>query len=309
MLGVNRSGAEYACAEGWGIFDGPTDTPAAIAAMRTWHVNTVRLPLNEDCWLNINRVKAIYGGSNYIAAITHYVDDLNAAGIVVILNLHFSAPGTTLPDGQVPMPDEDHSPAFWSSLATAFKGNHSVLFDLFNEPYPDGNRDTTAAWSCVLNGGTCAGVPFVTAGMQQMVDAVRATGATQPLLIAGPQYAGDLDRWNQYAPTDPLGQLVASVHIYEPDWAPCADWTAAECGMDALAATVPVEIGELGSINCTATSISGLLDNADANGIGYTAWAWNVGNCSAEPSLITDYNGTPTQTYGQGFRDHMLALP
>jgi endoglucanase len=309
MLGVNRSGAEYACAEGWGIFDGPTDTSAAIAAMQTWRVNTVRLPLNEDCWLNINGVKAIYGGANYIAAITHYVNDLNAAGIVVILNLHFSAPGTTLPDDQSPMADEDHSPAFWSSLAAVFKGNHSVVFDLFNEPYPDSNRDSTAAWSCVLNGGTCPGVSYQTAGMQQMVDAVRATGATQPLLIAGPQYAGDLDHWQEYAPTDPLNQLVASVHIYEPDYAPCAGSSCWTSIMDPLAAVVPIQIGEVGSINCTASSITGLLDNADQNGIGYTAWAWNVGNCSAEPSLITDYSGTPSQTYGQRFHDHMLALP
>ena len=26
LLGVNRAGAEYACVQGWGIFDGPTDT-------------------------------------------------------------------------------------------------------------------------------------------------------------------------------------------------------------------------------------------------------------------------------------------
>lgn len=308
MLGVNRSGAEYACAEGWGIFDGPTDTAAAIAAMQRWHVNAVRLPLNEDCWLNINGVKAAYGGVNYQNAIVQYVDDLNAAGIVVILNLHFSAPGTILPDNQWPMADEDHSPAFWSSLARVFKDNHSVVFDLFNEPYPDSNRDTTAAWSCVLNGGRCAGVSYRTAGMQQMVDAVRATGATQPLLIAGPQYAGDLDRWRAYEPVDPLNQLVASVHIYEPRYAPCAGSTCWTTIMDPLAAVVPIEIGELGSINCTAASIMGLLNNADANGIGYTAWAWNVGSCSGEPSLITDYTGTPSRTYGQGFHDHMLAV-
>src|ERR1700730_2028155 len=39
LTGVNRSGAEYACAEGWGIWDGPTDTDRAIRAMARWHVN------------------------------------------------------------------------------------------------------------------------------------------------------------------------------------------------------------------------------------------------------------------------------
>jgi endoglucanase len=70
-----------------------------------------------------------------------------------------------------------------------------ALFDLFNEPYPDSNQDTTAAWSCVLNGGAWHGVGFQAAGMQQLVNVIRAAGATQPLMIAGPQYAGDLERW------------------------------------------------------------------------------------------------------------------
>ena len=106
------------------------------------------------------------------------------------------------------MADEDHSPAFWRSLAAYFRNDHHLIFDLFNEPYPDSNRDTE---SCLV---MCAewrhlspGVSFQAAGMQQLVNVVRATGATQPLMIAGPQYAGDLDRWLQYEPHDPLHQL------------------------------------------------------------------------------------------------------
>src|SRR5215470_8869578 len=64
LLGVNRSGAEYACAQGWGIFDGPSDA-TSIAAIAAWHVNAVRVPLNEDCWLGINGVNPSYGGVNY----------------------------------------------------------------------------------------------------------------------------------------------------------------------------------------------------------------------------------------------------
>ena len=53
--GVNRAGAEYACAQGWGIFDGPVDR-ASIKAIASWHANAVRIPLNEHCWLGINGV-------------------------------------------------------------------------------------------------------------------------------------------------------------------------------------------------------------------------------------------------------------
>jgi hypothetical protein len=309
LRGVNRSGAEYACAEGWGFFDGPTDDPASIAAMKSWHVNAVRLPMNEDCWLGINGVNAAYSGANYQSAIVRYVNDLNARGIVVILNLHFSAPGATIPKGQVPMADRDHSPAFWSSVATTFKNNHSVLFDLFNEPYPNNNQDTAAAWSCVLNGGTCSGVNFTAAGMQEMTNAVRNTGATQPLIIAGPQYAGVVDQWSQYKPNDPLHQLVASIHIYGlPLDSPCRLPSCWDGVMAPLATTTPIFIGELGDTNCTSNFSPPLMTWADAHGVSYTPWAWNVSNCAGDPSLITDYNGTPT-AYGVGVRNHLLLFP
>jgi endoglucanase len=308
LTGVNRSGAEYACAEGWGIWDGPANTGAAVQAIASWHVNAVRIPLNEDCWLGINHVKPAYSGPRYRAAIAGYVTRLERFGITPILNLHFSAPGRNVPDSQAPMADSDHSPAFWRSVATFFKNDHRLIFDLFNEPYPDWNTGTPAAWSCVLHGGSCPGVPFLTAGMQQLVNVVRATGATQPLMIAGPQYAGDLDRWLQYEPHDPLHQLIASIHIYEPNWAPCAALACWTSQIARVAAKVPVVEGEIGSINCTARSILPLLNWSDAHGVSYLAWAWNVGSCTGEPSLITSYAGTPTRTYGQGYRDHLAAL-
>ena len=160
LTGVNRSGAEYACAKGWGIWDGPTDTNSAVQAMAGWHINAVRIPLNEDCWLGVNGVKPAYSRDNYRSAIADYVTRLEGHGITPVLNLHFSAPGKTVPDDQVPMADEDHSPAFWRSLARYFRNDHRIIFDLFNEPYPDWNRDSSAAWSCVLHGGSCRGVGF-----------------------------------------------------------------------------------------------------------------------------------------------------
>ena len=59
--GVNRSGTEYACVQGWGLFDGP-NTAQSVAAIARWHVNIVRVLLNEDCWLGINGIKPQYAG-------------------------------------------------------------------------------------------------------------------------------------------------------------------------------------------------------------------------------------------------------
>ena len=44
LHGVDRSGTEYACVQGNGIFDGPNDQ-ASITAMKNWGVNAVRVPL------------------------------------------------------------------------------------------------------------------------------------------------------------------------------------------------------------------------------------------------------------------------
>ena len=55
MHGVNRSGTEYACIQGWGLFDGPSND-ASIADIASWHSNIVHIGLNEDCILGINGV-------------------------------------------------------------------------------------------------------------------------------------------------------------------------------------------------------------------------------------------------------------
>src|SRR6266498_202156 len=92
LLGANRSGTEYACAQGWGFTDSPNynqpDSAALIAVTRTWKANAVRVPLNEACWLGINGVKPNRGGSTYRRKLATYVHRLEAAGLHPILDLH-----------------------------------------------------------------------------------------------------------------------------------------------------------------------------------------------------------------------------
>src|SRR5687768_3158510 len=54
--GVNWPSFEYACFYGYGYANeagpqsvGPTAAQAAL--MASWRINTVRVPLNQDCWL------------------------------------------------------------------------------------------------------------------------------------------------------------------------------------------------------------------------------------------------------------------
>jgi len=65
----------------------------------------------------------------------------------MLSSIYHSAPGTNRADGQQPMADLDHSPALLDIGRHYFKRvSCGTLFDLYNEPFPDGNHNTTAAW-------------------------------------------------------------------------------------------------------------------------------------------------------------------
>jgi endoglucanase len=291
LLGVNRSGLEYACVQGWGFSDGPTDA-ASIAAMRTWRIDAVRVPLNEDCWLGINGVKPQYGGAAYRAFVSGFVRRLNAAGLTAILDLHWNAPGTQPATGQQQMPDKDHSPAFWRSVARTFRTSRNVVFDLYNEPH-----DVT--WSCWRNG--CG--PW--AGMQQLVNAVRSTGARQPLMLGGLAWSNDLSGWLRWEPRDPRHQLVAAFHLYNFNACDTAECWQATIGP--VADKVPVVTGELGENDCAHGFIDTYMPWADAHGVSYFGWTWDTWDCKSGPALISGYDGTPTP-FGDGFRAHLQSL-
>jgi endoglucanase len=298
--GVDRSGTEYACVDNFGIFDGPSDQ-TSVAAMASWHINIVRVPLNEDCWLSINGVNAAYAGSNYQTAIVNYVNLLNANGLIAILDLHWNYGGTTLATGQEPMADSDHSPAFWASVASTFKGNHSVIFDLYNEPY-------LTSWSCWRNGGTASacGAPFDVAGMNALIAAVRSAGATNVVMAGGLGYSGDLTQWLANEPTDPTGNLAASWHVY--NFGGCTTTSCWDANGGAVAASVPVVAGEIGENDCAHGFIDSFMPYLDSHDIAYLGWAWNADfACTSGPGLISNYDGTPTN-YGIGLQAHFATL-
>jgi endoglucanase len=308
IRGVNRSGTEYACIQGWGFFDSPhpdrIDDRAMIAAMRTWDINAVRLPLNEDCWLGVNTPPG-RGGAVYRRIVVAYVRALHAAGLYAVLDLHVAAPGAVKATGIDRMPDRDHAPAFWHSVARTFRDDHALIFDLYNEPHDIG-------WRCWLHG--CR-IPaggrqpaYEAAGMRSLVDAVRSAGARQPLLLGGIDWALDLRGWIAAEPRDPRHALLASDHNYgglSPCDAGCRD------AILAVHRRVPVLFGELGETDCAHGYIDQMMPFADAHGIGYLGWTWDATTggwtCRGGPSLISDYRGTATG-FGVGFRDHLRAL-
>jgi Cellulase (glycosyl hydrolase family 5) len=330
LLGVDHSGTEYACEQGWGYSNGvdsPADAAADAAAIAAWHANAVRIPLNEDCWLGINGEPAYGSQSGYQQTVENYVAALNADGIYAILDLHWSAPSSVVADGQRPMADADHSVDFWQSVAAAFESNPAVVFDAFNEPYsPAANYAGAASltWSCWENGGCslpsavdgtnpAGSSTYTAAGMQQLVTAIRSTGATQPILLGGLAYSNDLTGWLAYEPTDPDNQLAASVHIYEGN--ACGDTSCWGSQVASVAAKVPVVIGEFGqnpTSSCAATDDqfdNTLMNWADQSGVSYLAWGWYDGaspDCS--DYWLDDASGNPVAPNGTALQAHLATL-
>lgn len=328
LSGWNRPGFEYSCINNNAVFDGPSDL-ASVQAMLAWKgFNAIRLPLNETCWLGINGVDAAFSGAPYVAAVVSYVTLLRAQGVYVILDMHWNAPGTFVAKSQLPMADADHAPAFWTQVADQFKGDRGVLFDLYNEPHLDSvptggftaGPSAATPWSCWVNGG-CTITPqtweqttggYVVAGMQSLVSAVRATGAENVVMAGGLNWANNLSGWEANEPHDASGNLAASGHVYyKPEYC-----TGAACysTFDALPTSVPLIAGEIGEFDCTHTFIDTFMGWADTSGVSYLAWSWSLEPCGSPapysygPSLITDWTGTPTSSYGQGYQAHLATL-
>jgi hypothetical protein len=311
--GVNWSSFEYACAQGWGIsaIDASSvsgDVSGEARAIAEWGVNTVRLPLNQDCWLGTRGapVSDEYEErtpTTYRDRVRQFVTALNDQGIVVILDLHSRKRIGTPEFGNLAMPDTE-SLAFWRSVAADYRDDPSVMFDAFNEPYsrygPTDKLVFDLTWSCWRDGGcaapvvddqtaTTGAVTYPVQGMASVVAAIRDAGADQPVLLGGLDYANDLSHWLEFAPDD--DQLVAAFHSY--DFKACATRDCWDSVIAPLADSVPVLTSELGATDPLGGYVADYLAWADDHGIGALFWVW--ADHPGDPmALVTSETGVPT---------------
>jgi endoglucanase len=311
--GVNFSGAEYACLTG-NFWDVPAGDQTTIDHMRLdWHANVIRLPLNEGCWLGVDGRNG-YKGQDYINAMSAFVTQATSSGMLVEVNMHFRAGKKNDDD---PALDAQYAPSFWQSVANTFKNNHSVMFNLLNEPHG-------ISWGCLRDGGSARqcktsgdGPNYQVVGTQSILNTIRATGATNPIIVPGLDWSDDLRQWIQYRPVDTLNppQVIASFHPYfgygnRCEVNPPSCWNAEIAPIQT--AGYPVIATEMGDVTngCIGSNMATFMNWADGQTpqIGYWAWAFTVASCSNGPSLISDANGTPTQVYGQTFHDHLISV-
>ena len=269
----------------------------------------------------------------YRQTVIDSVAKAQAVGCYVILDLHWSAPQLTLggttayatPNGQPEFSNSSTDITFWSSIASTFGSqatpstssfgtidNTKILFELFNEPYIDDYASGSTLYGLMLNGGTVAtyhsaigawsvsptgGVGI--AGYQQMLNAIRATGATNICIINGPSFTQELQNYTQWMPTDTLStpQLACGWHPYGAGSYPYSTgnvyprigndtggnaYTSFQWAQAVLNAGVPLIITEDGGTGNPTTlatppepHMAAMQLWADTAGASYVYWQWN----------------------------------
>jgi hypothetical protein len=309
LVGTNISGLETGMKWRWAAFANAGTFWSKVLNWGGSGLNVVRLPLNEASWLNYTCYDPGSGASGafytpaagggytpdpsnaYQAAVKQAVADATAAGLYVILDLHWASPNNAAgqplcPIGQPAYADAAHALTFWKQIADAFKNNPAVMFELFNEPFgsnvysnwvvdastPGSDAITLrdgGAYSPFLEQNNTNGVIQYTtlswqvAGMQDMVNTIRGEGATNVILSSPIGWAGEIETWLATKPTDPIGQLGVAWHVY-------GYRKGQSYPLAVLAAGYPIMITEtygLGAI--------GGYGWAASQSIGYTWWGWN----------------------------------
>jgi len=352
LRGVSISGLETVAIMGWAPDDPWGGQSPNFSALKSWGINALRIPLNEASWRggtcvdgsgfgstvmggskSQNRPGAVVKsdpGANYRTTLASAVAKATTERMYVILDLHLTAPGNACPMAQNAMADADHSVAFWSSIASEYKRYPNVIFELFNEPFLDQTSlQDNMPWVDLIKGdGTLSsyitqGNPSIidytwkNAGMQQMLNAIRAAGASNVILTSTLAYSSSMGGWLKYHPTDTLNpsQVAAVWHAYPNDKDPslvncigspsdCSAKTMS-AAQAILSAGFPVVITEFGDAvgGSSAPLSSVVLPFADANGMSYLAWTWDAWP-SPKFVLIRDTAGTPTAGFGTYVKAH-----
>jgi hypothetical protein len=269
-------------------------------AAHAWGVNVVRVPLGEQYWLKTVGCQYPISPSDYQNNVATVVDRITSRGMLAIIDLHWNTKiSTPMCSGasQQRMADSARAITFWQQVATRFKDNPLVAFDLYNEPWG-------ITWNVWKNGGMVYdGGAWRAAGMQQMYNAIRGTGAGNLVFVSGNAWG------NAPPPNDALlsgYNIVYAAHYYTcPNYPPplgdCSSnpYDPAPPGqrLDAwtpLSLTQPVVVTEFGwPDHNDATYNQRVIDWAESRSVGWVAFMWNPDTRFGLITNLTTFGPTP----------------
>jgi endoglucanase len=265
-------------------------------ALDLWHANVIRLPLSQDRWFG-KAPDSKDDGTSYRNLVSQIVREVRSRGDHVLLDLHWSDGGVWGQNiGQHTLPDA-HSLQFWTSCATQFRRDPSVMFDLYNEPIK-------APWSVWKDGGDVTEtfqnktLSYKAVGMQTLLDAIRATGARTLCAAGGLGYASQLDFPESALLKDPSGNGVVYTSHFYPGWEDVPSW---QSRIEKASKRLPILIGEFGDdaptapMDTPAHRIGQIFAVINKNDFNFIVWCLHP---AAHPCLIKDWNYTPTPEFG-----------
>ena len=199
LLGVNLAGAEFNPKRLPGKVGQDLTYPSAaeIAYYAGQGLNLIRLPL---LWQRLQPRE--YGPLDpaVVQAVQAVVHDAARHGMKVDLDVHNYGSGFGHPVGSQETPDRAFAD-LWRRMATHFRTDRNVLFGLMNEPHVQSATDWVAA-------------------VNDAIKAIRATGASQEILVSGIDWDGAwhwISSGNAAAMKSGLhaeGNVVFEVHQY-----------------------------------------------------------------------------------------------
>jgi endoglucanase len=283
LQGIHRRGLE--------LSDGAPITSAELLQARRWGATMVRLSVSSAYWLPLN----CYYDPAYAAKVDQAVKAVTALGMVALVDLHTNTLGPCGVVHQQLMADNS-AIDFWHQVAYRYRTNPLVAFDLYNEPHWISDEIWLHGGLVVPTGGT---PPFVAAGMQQMYDAVRSTGANNLVIVTGNDWG------NRLPDTLVTGtNIVYGAHIYTCPISP------EKCSPDGMnptrvlknwvpaSATVPIAVTEFGwPAQSDGRYSNSVIGFARTHHWGWVAFAWD-GHTDSGFSLVATqtpaYEPTPS---------------
>jgi hypothetical protein len=287
------------------------DTPAED--FYRWGATMVRIAMNQEHWLA--NCPSMYGSRTmgYRDAIADAVHELTSRGIAAMLTLTIiernKATGCQYPDlPRLKEMSDMRSLTFWNQVASTFKDNPLVIFDLFNEPHDISDskwRNGGTVYYKERVNGVMKTKSYRASGMQDLIDEIRSVGALNLLSVSGMHWAGKAD----VLVSKPLNAsgFFAGMHVY------CHDCGANNphlpnrfpSGVDAAMKRFPIVVTEAGWLQSNKPKFNRLVINwAEANADGWSIYAFlgEDGACTVAKDWNQTFNIGNALTIEPSFR-------
>ena len=313
--GINRAGGEFGDDwNGWTgqeffAFPSEPELSLELAFYKSRGFNALRLPIS---WERLQHGLNGPLDTDYVNQLAACISQTTSAGWLTIVDLHnynryaegvFDDGGHQLTSFQQRIFGDGvlgtvHLVDVWTKIARLFFGNKNLAFNIMNEPHDFPVASDT--WF---------------ADIQTVIDAIRATGADQLILVPNSR-GSDVDHWSSYAPnggpldsvaalaiTDSANNYAFDMHAYQDQPSSPTSYKDSLTEVTAWARSNArrlflSELGVADGAAMGAAALGELLSYLNENGDVWVGWtAWNLppynltqaGNYTADTSKMAWY--------------------